>query len=323
MLKIVVLMIACVWAGSLQAAWYEEAQPIMGTRVSVELWSEDEAQAREAIAAVMAEMGRVDALMSPYKEDSEISRINRQAAQSAVSISAELFQLIDKALFYSRLSQGAFDISFASLGRHYQYREATQPSEQQRQAGLAAIDYRDVQLNTDQQSIRFAQKGMAIDLGGIAKGHAVDSAMAILQKRGITSAVIAAGGDSRVIGDRGDRPWVIGIKHPRNSTQQIVKIPLQSTALSTSGDYERFFIKEGVRYHHILDPKQGKSASSVQSVSILAPLAVDSDALSTTVFVLGVVPGLALINRMPGIDAIIIDAEGRLHYSNDLLRSAQ
>lgn len=319
----VLLMVCGLWVSTTHAAWYQESQAIMGTRVSVELWAEDEALAGRAISAVMAEMRRIDELMSPYKKASEVSLINRQASLKPQQLSDELYALIDKALFYSRVSDGAFDISFAALGNHYQYRNAEMPSELQRKRLQNHINFRLLRLEADKRTLEFLDDNMAIDLGGIAKGHAVDNAIRKLKSMGIISAVVSAGGDSRVLGGRGDRPWVIGIKHPRDTDKQAVKIPLVNTALSTSGDYERFFIKDGVRYHHILDPKSGSSASLVQSVSVLAPLAVDSDALSTTVFVLGVKSGLALVNRLQGIDAIIIDAQGKLHYSDGLLRSSQ
>lgn len=314
------LVFCALWVSGVQAAWYKDDQAIMGTQVSVELWADDSVLAQQAIAAAMAEMRRIDALMSPYKVASEVSRINRNAASRPQPLSAELYALIDKALFYSRISDGAFDISFAALGNRYQYRSGEMPSDRERSELQGQINYQRLKLDPERRTLSFLEAGMAIDLGGIAKGYAVDNAIQILQNRGIVAAVVSAGGDSRVLGDRGGRPWVIGIKHPRDSALQVVKIPLTDTALSTSGDYERFFIKDGVRYHHILDPKSGVSASLVQSVSILAPLAVDSDALSTTVFVLGVKPGLALVNRLPSIDAIIIDAQGRLHYSDGLLR---
>ena len=238
--------IGSLWAGSTQGAWYQQDQHIMGTQVSVELWCENKALAEQALSAVMKEMRRIDALMSPYKTESEVSRINNQAATAPQPLSDELYRLIDKALFYSRISDGAFDISFAALGNHYQYRNGTMPSERLQQHLQGRINFRLLQLDAKQRSLRFLKPEMAIDLGGIAKGHAVDNATKILKKMGIVAAVISAGGDSRVLGDRGDRPWVIGIKHPRDSAKQVVKIPLVDTAFSTSGDYERFFIKEGV-----------------------------------------------------------------------------
>jgi thiamine biosynthesis lipoprotein len=186
-----------------------------------------------------------------------------------------------------------------------------------------AIDYRQINLDAGARSIRFERAGMAIDLGGIAKGYAVDRGVEILLRAGIESAVISAGGDSRIVGNLGDRPRMIGIRHPRKEAEYVAVIPLEDTAISTSGDYERFFERDGVRYHHILDPGSGESARRVRSASVIAARAIDSDALSTTVFVLGVEKGLALINRLPNTDAIIVDGNGKLHYSDDLLLSTK
>lgn len=303
----------------LQAAWLSDSRELMGTRVSVELWSEDAAAGQRAIDEVMAEIQRLDEMMNPWNPASELARINREAARGAVVTSPEIIEVIERALFYSRLSQGAFDISFASVGQHYDYRAGTAPDDAAVARDRTNIDYRAILLDVDERSIAYRKPGLQVDLGGIAKGFAVDRGIALLRTHGIQSAVISAGGDSRILGDLGDRPRTIGIRHPRRQDEFVVLIPLADTAISTSGDYERFFMKDGVRFHHILDPGTGRSAQGVQSASVLAAHAIDSDALSTTVFVLGVAAGLELVNRLPGVDAIIIDGDGKLHYSADLL----
>ncbi len=295
----------------------------MGTLIAVELWTEDAAAGKAAIQNVFAEFDRLDAMMNPWNPASELSRINREAARGPVATTAEIVEVVARAAHYSQLSGGAFDISFASVGRHYDYRAGDRPGAEQRAAGQASINYRAIALDEKAGTIAFELPGLQVDLGGIAKGYAVDRGIDILMAAGIEAAVVSAGGDSRILGDRGDRPRTVGIRHPRKDGEFAVLIPLSDTAISTSGDYERFFIEDGVRYHHILDPKTGDSARAVQSVSILAPHAIDSDALSTAVFVLGVRDGLALVNRLPGIDAIIIDGAGKLHYSQELLRSAE
>lgn len=301
------------------ADWYQDTQHVMGTEAHIEIWAETAVEAEQAISLVMRELIRIDRLMSPFHKDSELYRINAHAAISKQPISVELFKLINKSLFYSRLSKGAFDISFSSLGRFYDYPQGKLPNERQRTNYGPKINYRNIKLSREPDSIHFLEKGMAIDLGGIAKGHAIDKAIELLMAQGVYSALISLGGDSRIIGTRQGRPWVIGIQHPRYKERQILRIPLSDTAISTSGDYERYFMKGGERIHHIIDPSSGRSAGAVQSVSILAPLAVDSDALSTTVFVLGIKDGLNLINKLSGIDAIIIDVNGFLHYSDGLL----
>ena len=177
----------------------------MGTRVLVESWHEDDARAAECNREVMANMYRIDAMMSVYKPDSEVSRVNRQAADGPVRISDELFALLAKANEFSRLSGGAFDVTFASVGYRYDYRAKTTPSQPEIDATLPAVDYRGLKLENG--SLGFAHPSTRIDLGGIAKGHAVDQGINILKECGIHNAIVSAGGDSRILGDRRGRPW--------------------------------------------------------------------------------------------------------------------
>ena len=305
---------------SVQADWHREARDMMGTRVSAELWADDPALAGQALAAVFAEMDEVNRLMNPWDPASELSGLNREAHREPLRVSPALFEVLARAIEYSELSDGAFDVSFASVGQHYDYRQGVAPSKAELRDSVGKIDYTLIRLDTERQTVAYAVEGVQIDLGGIAKGYAVDRAINALLALGIESAVVSAGGDSRILGNLGDRPRTIGIRHPRKKDGFIVMIPLEDTAISTSGDYERFFIDDqGQRVHHILDPTTGKSSGEVQSASVLADRAIDSDALSTTTFVLGVEKGLALINRLEGIDAIIVDARGLLHYSDGLM----
>ncbi len=305
------------------AGWLREEAAIMGTAITVELWHDNEASGRALIGQVFDEMHRIDALMSSYRADSELSRVNAAAARAPVAVSAELFRLVEHALSYSELTGGAFDITYASAGQHYDYRKSGKPDAQQLASSLPAIDYRHVKLDRTGNTISFTHPGVRIDLGGIAKGYAVDRSMAILGKAGVGSALISAGGDTLVTGKRWDQPWKVGIRDPRDSNGLVSVIPLEDAAISTSGDYERFFEQDGVRYHHILDPSTGKSAREVHSTSIIGTRATDTDALSTSVFVMGVKRGLELVNSIEDIEAIIIDNQGRLHYSNGLARVEQ
>lgn len=303
------------------AEWQRDERELMGTRVTVEIHGENPERAARLTREVFAEVERLDVMMNPWNPASELSRINREAARTAVETTPEIIAVVERARYYAELSGGAFDISFASVGRHYDYREGRAPSAAEVQAGRGNIDYRAIEVDAARRTIRFALPGLQIDLGGIAKGYAVDRGIDILRGAGVESAIVSAGGDSRLLGGgHGDQPRTVGIRHPRKEGEFAVLIPLVDTAISTSGDYERFFISDGVRHHHILDPATGESARDVQSASILAPDSIDADALSTTVFVLGVEKGLDLVNALPGIDAIIIDGAGKLHYSDDLLR---
>ncbi len=307
---------------SAQAAahgWLSREEAIMGTAIRVELWCEEQDDGEAATAAVMAEMHRIDRLLSPYREDSELSLINRDAAQRAVPVSAETMRLLVRSVQFSELSDGAFDITYASLGHLFDYRLGIRPSEAAASRAREAIGWRNLALDTQAGTVRFARAGVRIDLGGFAKGHAVDNCVAILQQHGIGNAIVAAGGDSRVLGDRRGRPWTIAIRDPRSSDGVVAVLPLEDVSISTSGDYERYFEEGGVRFHHLLDPHTGASPSGVRSVTILAPDGLTSEALSKTVFVLGPKRGFEVIESMPGIDAVVVDAAGVLRFSPGLL----
>ena len=306
-------------SAALQGDWFAREEAIMGTAIRVELWSEDRADGEAAINAVMTEMHRIDHAMSPHKPESELSRINRHAAAGPVKLSEEMARLVSRALDFSKLSGGAFDITYAGVGQLYDYREKVKPSDAEIAQAVAAVGYQHLVLDTAARTLRFAREGVRIDLGGFAKGHAVDNAAAILARRGIKYAIVSAGGDSRVMGDHRGRPWTIAIRDPRRPGDVVAVLPLEDTAISTSGDYERYFEHDGVRCHHVLDPKTGKSPSSVHSVTILAADGLTTEGLSKSVFVLGVEKGMRLIESQEGVDAVVIDAAGQLHYSSGLL----
>lgn len=301
------------------AEWFKADRAVMGTAIHVELWHTDKIAAEKNIEFVFKEMRRIDTLMSPFKKDSELSLINNNAAKHPVKIGQELFDLIQKSINISRLSNGAFDITFSSVGRFYDYRKKTTPTKKEISANLKKINYRNIKLSKKNKTIFFTRPGTRIDLGGIAKGHAVDNSIKILQQNGITQAMVSAGGDTRIIGDKNGRPWYVGIRHPRNKNKSAVILPLSQTAISTSGDYERYFIKDNVRHHHIIKPTTGDSARELRSVSILTEDSTTADALSTTVFILGLNKGMKLISGLPNTEAIVIDNNGLMHYSTGLV----
>ncbi len=314
---LVAALFAPIWT-PVHAAWLYRDAPIMGTRCDVELWAEDRAKGEDAISAVFDELRRIDNEFSTFKPLSEVSRVNDDAAKAPMRISKELFDLIQTSIDYSKLTHGTFDITYASVGYMYNYPEHIRPSEAQIAAALPESNYRHIHLDPVAQTIFFDHPGVRIDFGGIGKGYAVDRGIEVLQKLGVTRAMVNAGGDSRIIGDRFGKPWIIGIRDPDDRTRTILKIPLSDTAFSTSGDYERFFDEGGVRYHHILDPRTGKSPHVVRSVTIIGPYATRTDALTKSVFVMGVKDGMAFINGLPDIDAVAVTPDRKIWYSKGL-----
>jgi FAD:protein FMN transferase len=310
------LLLVC--ASPARADWMQRTEAIMGTRCYVELWADDPVKGNDAIDAVMAELRRIDALMSHYKPESELSQINQYANERPVQVDKELFDLIKLSTHFSQITEGAFDITYASVGYLYDYPHHIRPSEAQIRAKLPAVNWRNLLLDEEHHSVRFEHRGMRIDLGGIGKGYAVDRGIEILKARGVARALVTAGGDSRIIGDRMGHPWLVAIRHPDNPNKVVTRIPLSDSAVSTSGDYERFFDEGGVRYHHIIDPHTGHSASKVRSATILAPTATQTDGMSKAAFVLGAEKALEIINRMPEYDAVFVLPDGRMLYSNGL-----
>jgi thiamine biosynthesis lipoprotein len=317
--RLIILCVSLLSIANAHAEWIEHVEDgIMGTRIVVELWSEDRAKGNDAVQAVLAEMRRVDESMSTYKPTSALSLVNVQAATRPVQISQELFDLLATSIEYSKITQGAFDITYASVGYMYDYRERVRPDDKQIESALPGINYRHLILDREARTVKFARPGVRIDLGGIGKGHAVDRAIAVLQSRGVQHALVTAGGDSRLIGDRFGNPWVIGIRHPDRKDEVIARIPLEDAAISTSGDYERYFDENGVRYHHIINPKTGHSASKVRSATIIGSTATRTDGLSKTAFVLGPEKALEIYNKLEDIDAILVTPDGRVLYTKGL-----
>lgn len=300
------------------ADWHRRDDAIMGTRIHVEVWHDDALVAERAIDAAMLEMRRIDTLMSSYLVTSPLSQLNRDAAVGWSVADVEIYNLTKLSVIYSELSGGAFDVTFAAVGQLYDLRAHVRPTPARIAEKLPAVGYDKLEFDDVHHALRYRNKDTQIGLGGIAKGYAVDNAIAAIKHLGIESALVMAGGDTYVLGDKRGRPWNVGIKHPRRNEEVFAIVPLAESAISTSGDYERFFDENGIRYHHIIDTKTGDSARLCQSVTIIAPNSTTSDALSTTVFVLGPEKGMALVEKLPGIDAVIIDALGKMTVSTGL-----
>ncbi|ODV10464.1 MAG: hypothetical protein ABT20_08080 [Rubrivivax sp. SCN 70-15] len=291
-------------------AWMRRDDEVLGTSVSVELWSEEHDAGEAAAAAVIAEMHRIERSTSPHRQDSELSRINREAATRAVPLSDEMARLIERAMHFSHLSGGAFDITHASVGRH---RDAGM------RCGEAAVGWRHLQLDPRARTLRFGHPDLCIDLGGFVKGHAVDSAAATLRRHGIRHAIVGAGGGCRVIGRCGGRPGSIPIHDAGRAGEAVTLLPLEeisiAIAIAIAGGDPRIGPPDDGCRHPIVDPSTGRSPASVRSVTILGPDGLSCEALSKSVFVLGVESGLQLIASLADVDALIVDAGGRQHRS--------
>jgi thiamine biosynthesis lipoprotein len=192
------------------------------------------------------------------------------------------------------------------------------PSDREIAAALPGVNYRNLILDASDHTVKFGREGMRIDLGGIAKGYACDRGVEILKRFGVANGLVTAGGDTRLLGDRRGRPWTIGIRHPDDHSRVVLSMPLADVAISTSGDYERYFDEGGVRYHHIIDPKTGHSPSGVRSVTIIGPTATQTEGWSKGVFIRGAEEGIRMIERHPEFDAVVVDRTGKVWYTKGL-----
>lgn len=304
----------------------------MGTKVRATICpqTDDEKgrqQAEVAAQAVLAEVQRLEKLWSTWIPDSEMSRLNRGAGGPALQLSADSVRLLATALKASRQSKGIFDITFAPLGEVWQFdtppnsHEPTKlqrvPSQAEISQRLQRVGYRHLQVSAAKGTARLSKAGTSVHLGGIGKGAAVDSAVALLRSRGFRNFAVQAGGDLYCAGQNGGRPWRIGIAHPRQAGKMIGIVDIREAAFSTSGDYERFAILEGKRYHHILDLRSGWPAMASQSATVLAPSATQAEVLTKWAFVVGGAAGLAVL-KSQGAQGVLVDSAGKVWTSPGL-----
>lgn len=293
----------------------------MGTVVEITAIDKDKENIHKAIEDAFHEIKRIDALMSNYKADSEVSLINHQAGLKPVKVSPHTFHVIKRSLYFSNLTHGAFDITVGPLMEEWKFDQGAThiPFEKQIKKLKALVNYKDIQLNEMERTVMLKTKGMGIDLGGIAKGYAVDMAIEALKKASIQKALVNAGGDLRALGTKEDgKPWKIGIRHPMIKDKILAKLEVSDLSVATSGDYERFFEKDGIRYHHILNPHTGYPAKGIRSATILSREATEADALATSFFALGLKEGMELVERMEAVEAVIVDDKGEIHISSGL-----
>lgn len=307
-------------AGQVPLAKAEKTEFMMDTVITITAYGP---KAAEAVNAAMAEMRRIADLMNADDPKSEVSRINENAGRRPVRVSEDTFQVLKVAQRYSELSGGAFDVTVRPLvvlwgiGKKDKYVPDAAAIERAR----ALVNWRDLVLDEGARTVYLKREGMGIDLGGAAKGYAADRAREVLLKYGVRSALIDAGGNIWAVGRRPDgRPWRIGIKNPRpeHGGELLAVMPSEDLTLVTSGDYERYFIRDGVRYHHIFDPRTGRPASKAISATIIGKNSLEADILSTAVFILGPDQGLALIRRLGNLEAVAVTPDERIVSTGNL-----
>lgn len=292
----------------------------MGSDLEIDVFGPDQALCDRAVAEARAEIDRLDRMMTDWKAESPLMDINRAAGVGPVATTPELYFLVERSLRVSELTDGAFDITFAGAGKLWNWRakDPQIPGAEAVKASLATVGWRGVALDPKARSVFLTKPGMRIGLGAIAPGYAGDRAIEKIRALGIRDACVNVSGDLMAIGRKGGEPWKIGITHPRRKGDTLAVLPVSNAAVSTSGDYERYFEKDGRRYGHIIDPRTGYPADRCQSVTIVAPKLAFADALATGVFVLGPERGLALVEKLEGVHALVVGADGTLHVSPGL-----
>ncbi len=288
---------------------------LMATLFRIDVIVDDGDVGREAIEAAFSEIEMAEGLLSNWDESSQISELNRAAGIQPVTVSLELMAVLQRAFDVAELTGGAFDISFASCGGLWSIRDRRIPSDEELDSCLAHVDYRRVALDPERSAVFITDPETRLGIAGLAKGYRVDSAARVLERRGITDFVVDGGGDMRVSTGLSGTSWPIQVAHPRRSTP-FGTIKVASGAVATSGDYEWFFEEAGVRYHHILDPDTGRPARKSASATVIAPSAVDADALATGLFVMGPAEGLALAESLPGVEAMLIAPDLTVHTTS-------
>lgn len=292
----------------------------MGTLVTVTAVASDKNVGDRAVQAAFDEIKRLEQLLSTWRSDSELSQVNAQAGHRPVQVSPDTFQLVLRALDIAALTHGGFNIALGPAIETWSVTEEQRiPGDKELRRLKPFVDWTRIQVDRERRTIYLPHKGMRIDVGGIGKGYAADRAVEEMKQVGARGGVVALSGDIKTFGVLPDQTgFPVGIRHPREEDALIAVIDLTDEAISTAGDYERFFERDGVRYHHILDPQTLQPARACQSVTVIAKEGVAADGLDTGVFVLGPERGMALVERLPDVEAIIIDGEGRMTVSSGL-----
>ncbi len=292
----------------------QKTETIMGTEVSVTVVAKSAKEGEASVDAALAEVKRFDRMMSLYKDDSEITRVNMAAGKNPVKVSPEMIEVEEAARRISELTDGAFDVTVGPLVVLWQMRlkQGNVPTDDEIKRIRHRVGYKNIVIDKKASTIFLKHPDMIMDFGGCAKGYAADKVAELLKRRGIENAIVALAGDIRVMGHRPDgTPWRIGVQHPRDAAKTLTVLELSDKYISTSGDYERYQIVHKKRYHHILDPHTGRPSEGMESVTLVGDRGAIGDPLTTALFILGPEKGMNIVKKL-GYEAIFVDDKGRV-----------
>ena len=294
---------------------------LMGSRFDITVVASNEKEGNEYIDSAIFEIARIEKLISSWDVNSETSLINKLSGIKPIKVDKELFDLIERSIAISTLTNGAFDISYASMDRIWKYDGTMRemPSEEKISSSIKKVGYQNIIIDKEAQTVFLKLKGMKIGFGAIGKGYAADKAKALLIEKGVKAGIINASGDLNAWGKQANgKDWMVAITNPLNKNKVFSWLPINDSAIVTSGNYEKFISFNGIRYSHIIDPRTGYPSTGIISTSIMTSNAELADAISTSVFVMGVETGLDFINQLKGVDCIIIDEQNKIHTSNNI-----
>ena len=293
----------------------------MGTGFDITVIATNEKQGTHFITTAIKEISRIERLISSWDQNSQTSNINRNAGIAPVKVDSELLQLIERAIKISQLTDGAFDISYASMDRIWKFDGSmtVMPTSEKIHASVSKVGYEKILIDKEESTIFLKEADMKIGFGAIGKGYAADMAKDLLISLGVKGGIINASGDMNTWGQQPNgTPWKVAITNPMNTSQSYGLLPIEDKAVVTSGNYEKYVSLNGKRYAHIIDPRTGYPSSGVLSVTVFAPKAELADALATSIFVMGIASGIDRINQLPEVECIIVDDSGQLHMSNHI-----
>ena len=317
LLFIILISLSC----TSQPQKYKKVVKLMGSRFDISVVTESEEKGNEYIDIAISEINRIENIISSWDPTSQTSLINKNAGIKPVKVDKELFDLVERSVAISKLTNGAFDISYASMDRIWKFDGSmtTMPSEEAIQKSVEKVGYQNIILNKEENTVFLKIKGMKIGFGAIGKGYAADQTKKLLISKGAKAGIINASGDMNTWGKQATgEDWKVGITNPLNKNKVFALLPISNSSVVTSGNYEKYVIFNDKRYSHIINPKTGYPSSGIVSVSVFASKAEFADALATSIFVMGKDVGLDLINQLKGIECIIVDNTGKIHTSKDI-----